>query len=198
MNSREQKQREKILNGAQEMFMTRGFTNTSTAQLAKHIGMSKTTLYKHFPTKEALLEDALSYTLDDIEKQLSQMLEDSKPPILDKIHNFMQVIVTHVQQLKLDSISDIKHHAPHIYSMVTNRQDQIIDKYALKLFNDAVEHGVFRKDLDQQIAIDMIIQSVKVLGSPEYLQHSPHTFESIFQHVFKLVIEGNLNKEIKE
>jgi len=198
MTSKDQKQREKILKGTQELIMSQGFTNTSTHQLVKHIRISKTTLYKHFSTKEELIKEAILSILNEIQNELNAIIKKENVLLLDKIQQFMYVVVGHVKDLRIDVINDIKQNAPEIYLAVIERQSQIIDHYALILFNEAVAQGIFRRDLDQRVVIDVIINSAKHLASPSYLQHSPHTFESIFQQIFKLVIEGNLSSFQRE
>ena len=60
--------RERILEAALELFATRGFEATSTAQIEKAAGLSPRSgaLYKHFRTKEELLEVALAQRMQEI------------------------------------------------------------------------------------------------------------------------------------
>lgn len=48
-----------IREAARELFLSRGFSQVSTADLARAAGVSKETLYSRYPTKEALLADVL-------------------------------------------------------------------------------------------------------------------------------------------
>ena len=60
--------RERILSAALELFATQGFDATSTAQIEKAAGLSPRSggLYKHFRSKEQLLEVALAQRLQEI------------------------------------------------------------------------------------------------------------------------------------
>ncbi|MDO4258588.1 MAG: helix-turn-helix domain-containing protein [Actinomycetaceae bacterium] len=46
---------ETLRRAAFELFSERGYEATATAEIAKHAGVSEMTLFRHFPTKEALL-----------------------------------------------------------------------------------------------------------------------------------------------
>jgi AcrR family transcriptional regulator len=52
--------RERLLDAAEELFATQGFTATTTRQIAEHAGTSTGAVFYHFPTKEALLEQLIS------------------------------------------------------------------------------------------------------------------------------------------
>jgi AcrR family transcriptional regulator len=61
--------RERILAAALELFATQGFDATSTAQIEQAAGLSPRSggLYKHFRSKEQLLEVALAQRMQEIE-----------------------------------------------------------------------------------------------------------------------------------
>ncbi len=62
--------RERILAAALQLFATQGFDSTSTAQIEKAAGLSPRSggLYKHFRSKEQLLEVALAQRMQEISK----------------------------------------------------------------------------------------------------------------------------------
>ncbi|GGQ80565.1 TetR/AcrR family transcriptional regulator [Streptomyces althioticus] len=51
-----QRKREAIITAATELFLDRGYDGTSLARIAEAAGVSKSTLFKQFPTKAALFE----------------------------------------------------------------------------------------------------------------------------------------------
>lgn len=48
-----------ILNAAEKLFSESGFTESSTAEIARKAGVTERTLFKHFPTKQDLLRRIL-------------------------------------------------------------------------------------------------------------------------------------------
>lgn len=53
--SRWERTHEALRQAALELFVTRGYDATATAQVAERAGVSEMTLFRHFPTKEALV-----------------------------------------------------------------------------------------------------------------------------------------------
>ena len=59
---------QRILTSARQQFMTLGFKNVTMDDLASDMGMSKKTLYAHFPSKSALVKGVLTQKLDEAER----------------------------------------------------------------------------------------------------------------------------------
>ena len=57
--------RERILREASRLFAVRGYYGTSTRDIARAVGIRQPSLFHHFPNKEAIFQELLSYSLDD-------------------------------------------------------------------------------------------------------------------------------------
>lgn len=61
-----------ILEVAVQVFIEHGYDATSVASLAARLGLSKSALYHHYPSKEALLEVALEEAIGSLEEVLRE------------------------------------------------------------------------------------------------------------------------------
>jgi len=57
--------RERILREASRLFAARGYYGSSTRDIAAAVGIQQPSLFHHFPHKEAIFQELLSYSLDD-------------------------------------------------------------------------------------------------------------------------------------
>ncbi|MEA3501305.1 MAG: TetR/AcrR family transcriptional regulator [Actinomycetota bacterium] len=57
--------RERILREASHLFAARGYYGSSTRDIATAVGIRQPSLFHHFPSKQAILQELLSYSLDD-------------------------------------------------------------------------------------------------------------------------------------
>lgn len=62
-----------ILEAGRELFMTQGYADTSMDQVTAKSGVSKATVYNHFPSKEILFEEAVKTRSEEVFAALPQL-----------------------------------------------------------------------------------------------------------------------------
>ena len=61
MNEKTQTSRDRIIEKANRLFYTKGYNQTSFADIAQAVGITKGNLHYHFRSKEDLLEAIIDY-----------------------------------------------------------------------------------------------------------------------------------------
>jgi AcrR family transcriptional regulator len=88
--------RDQILVTAVQLFRTRGYDRTSLREIAATLGLSKSGLYHHFPSKDILLASLVDPLLDD----LSTLLRDY-PDVLGRseqrpfLARYLDILLAH-------------------------------------------------------------------------------------------------------
>lgn len=80
-STRQNQTQESILRVAAEVFIQHGYDATSMGQLATKLGITKSAIYHHVPSKEYLLQLALDRALDSLEAILVDPLASTGPAI---------------------------------------------------------------------------------------------------------------------
>lgn len=73
-----------IVEQAIKLFAEKGFQDTSTADVVQAAGCSKGAFYYHFPSKDALIEEAFYFCQDSIEEAAAEGI-DELPGVVDKL-----------------------------------------------------------------------------------------------------------------
>ena len=81
--------RMRILDVAVPLFATAGFEGVSMRAIAKAAGIKAPSLYNHFPDKEALYFDAMSYAFADKAEGITDVLEGSGTP-MERLERFVE------------------------------------------------------------------------------------------------------------
>jgi TetR/AcrR family transcriptional regulator, transcriptional repressor for nem operon len=68
---------EKILAGAARLFREKGFANVSVGELMKNAGLTHGPFYNHFPSKEALMEEAIEFAMQQSHAGIEKYCGDS-------------------------------------------------------------------------------------------------------------------------
>lgn len=90
--------RQKIVERADELIYARGFGETSFADIAGAVGISRGNFYYHFKSKDEILDAVIEKRLADREKLLANWGETSDDP-LKRIECFIRIVV--VNQTKI-------------------------------------------------------------------------------------------------
>lgn len=72
--------RQTLLTVCVDVFNRHGYEATSMGMLAQHLGISKSAIYHHVESKEAILEQALDDALDALEASLDGVMADFADP----------------------------------------------------------------------------------------------------------------------
>lgn len=76
--------KERIRSEAAALFREKGFNGTSMAELATEVGITKSSLYHHFPSKQALLSEIIELTVNRV-APLVQEVADADLPIRERL-----------------------------------------------------------------------------------------------------------------
>ena len=154
-STNEMSSRQRILVLAAELFAQKGFTETSIREIAEMVGMNAASLYYHFPSKNAILEQMLEdYSSGNIyvydEPRITTILQDKPntegildcmqtafPP--DQAMYFLRVLFVMLQeQLRNPIVRDyISEHIIHRAEMKVRTIVEVLKKL-----------GVVRQDTD--------------------------------------------------
>jgi TetR/AcrR family transcriptional regulator, cholesterol catabolism regulator len=90
--------RDRILGAAASLFREYGFNGTSMHDLAAEVGITKSSLYHHFPSKQALLSEILEATVSRVTPRIEAVVEADLPAV----ERLRQAVTIHVVELIAD------------------------------------------------------------------------------------------------
>jgi AcrR family transcriptional regulator len=160
-----QRNRERILQVARDAF-TRSGANTSLDDIAKDAGVGAGTLYRHFPTREALLEAVYRAELEKL-AAASRNYAETLPP-LEGLRAWLLLFI--------DAIAAKKIIAPALNTLVGGHSKAFEASYAQMhdairaLVKRAVKSGDIRKDLDPVDLLRALVGVSNVATSPDWQQ----------------------------
>jgi AcrR family transcriptional regulator len=160
-----QRNRERILEVAKQAF-TRSGADTSLDDIAKQAGVGPGTLYRHFPTREELLQAVYRSEMEKLaaaERKFAQ----SMPPI-EALRAWLLLFV--------DAIETKQIIAPALNTLIGDPKKVFEASYAQiheairRLVKRAVKSGDIRKDLDPIDLLRALIGVANVATSPDWQQ----------------------------
>jgi AcrR family transcriptional regulator len=160
-----QRNKERILVVAKEAF-TRSGANTSLDDVARQAGVGAGTLYRHFPTRDALLEGVYHSEVAKLaaaERELSGKL----PPV-EALRAWMLLFVDYIaaKHLIAPALNTLVGGPSKLYE---GSRAQITEAIAV-LVKRAIESGDIRRDLDPFDLLRALIGVSNVASGPDWQQ----------------------------
>ena len=89
MGERRSSTREKILEASLKLFSKKGFKETTIKDIAKEVGITEGAIYRHFTSKDEIINNLLRYITEDLRKKLYESMEygETDEEILGNIIN---------------------------------------------------------------------------------------------------------------
>jgi AcrR family transcriptional regulator len=154
--------RERILRAAGEHFLRDGIRKTSIADVARGAGVSRITVYRHFPNKEGLAREAFILGEGAFERGLEVLRSrrDAEP------EHVLQVIGQGLAALPAGDVGarfdELRRLYPEAYRSVQAVRVRVLDELFAGLFRTARRQRRLRPGLDQQV-VEALFSEV-VLG----------------------------------
>ncbi|MFR2528659.1 MAG: TetR/AcrR family transcriptional regulator [Clostridium paraputrificum] len=160
-----EERKHEILDIAKELFIEKGYENTSIVNILEKVGIAKGTLYYYFTSKEEIL-DAI---IDRIsEKIFYKAQEISKDPSLSVQEKILGVIMSlNIEDDKEKKIVNNIHN-PQNLLMHQKQFDSIIDNVVpilTKVICEGIEKGIFNTDYPLETVEMILIYTQTVFDS---------------------------------
>lgn len=186
------KMRKRILDYAGQQFVTVGYSNVSTAQFAYDLKMSKSTFYKYFSSKEALLFAVIEDYYESFEQEVRSIVEDGRADVTEKVQSFLLSVRRRFSQLPVAVVEDLRRAVPEAYARMEAGRERILTGTLTGLFEQGAREGFIRTDIPPVIIANVLLQAVRYLEQPEVIGQLSGSFADVFRQVFSVVMEGSL------
>ena len=179
---------------ARRQFLAHGFRSVSMDDLAAELGMSKKTLYAHFPSKAVLIEAVLKDKFREVEADLGRLANDQAANVEAALQQFLSCLQRHTAEIQPAFVRDIGRETPELFQLIEQRRRELIRRYFGELFEDGKKAGVIRSDIPTYLIIEILLGAVQAVMNPAKLTELGLTVEQGYSSVIRLVLEGALQR----
>lgn len=160
-----QRNRERILEVAKEAF-TREGAEASLDDIARQAAIGPGTLYRHFPSRDALIEAVYQSEVEKI-AAAGRKLAEQKPP-LEALRAWMLLFVDHIaaKLIIAPALNSIVGGPGRLYEGSRGQ----IQAVAESLVKRAIESGDLRKDIEAFDLLRALIGTAYVPAGPDWRQ----------------------------
>jgi AcrR family transcriptional regulator len=177
-----------VLDACVAVFNEQGFDGTSMEDLSRRLGITKSAIYHHIESKEAILGLALDHALAGLEQAAADVRALDGPA------------VRRLESLLRASVQVLVGRLPYVTLLLRVRGNSEVERQALDrrrridrlvadLAAEAVDDGDLRPDIDPAIVARLLFGMVNSLT--EWLRpHSAHSADELAQALTAMAFDG--------
>ena len=151
---------EAVIRKAIEIFNQRGYDATSMEELARELGLTKSGVYHHVPSKAHLLQSALDEGLGALERVIDAAAADREASAYQRLRSTVsrsvEVLVEHLPSVTL--VLRVRGNTE--VELEALRRRRLIDARFATLVRAAVAEGTVRGDLEPELASRLLFGMV--------------------------------------
>ncbi len=156
---------DKILKGTQELFFRYGIRSVTMDDIAKHLGISKKTIYKSFKDKDQIIMKLMQQKLEEDEVQIKKDVEQSDN-VVEEVFNVMKHIADIMGKINPNVFYDLQKHHPKAWQLFIDFKEKCILRTVEVSLEKGKKQGYIRSDLNSKVIGVLRIQELEMGFDP--------------------------------
>ena len=170
--------KKKIVDQSIQLFLQYGFKSVTMDDIAKHMGVSKKTIYVHFPTKDQLVEQSAVNHLDGIIKKINVISKQSKDPIIE-LYQIKKEALNHLSSEKKSPQYQLQKYYPSLYSKLKEKEFNALSGLFSNSIYEGIQTGLFRKDINVDFVIRIFFNGIRGITDIELFPIETYKIEDL-------------------
>lgn len=183
---------ERILTQARTSLFSYGYSAFTMDDLASELGLSKKTLYVHFPSKDAILVAVLDQFAAGVRSEAEALLENETMKFAEKLRAFATGLIARLRQVTPAVLRDLQRFAPQLHAHVEELRSKNIPYIFGRFVETGQKEGAVRADIDPVFAGEYYLHAMQGLMQPATLQRLGIGPELMLERALRLFFGGLL------
>lgn len=181
--------KEKILTGAEELFMRFGIRSLSMDDLARHLGMSKKTLYQHVPDKDELVL-LVARSLIERNKALAESIRKEARNPVEELAKISTCIRSAMESLNPSVLFDLQKFHHRAWNAWLDFKRGYLRESIVRLLKQGIEQGYIREDIDPEVMASMRIELVQLAFNSELFSGNRYSLSDLQEQLYDHFVYG--------
>lgn len=168
----------KILKGAEELIFKYGIKNITMDDIARHLSMSKKTIYKYFKEKDEIIHSLMQLSIEEDKCRFKE--------VYDKSLNVVEEAFEMMKEMRevFSKINPIVFHELHKYYPETWKEFQsfksgFIQEMVERSLIKGQKDGLIRKDLNTKLLAKLRVENIEMTLNGQIFTHDKYSLIDI-------------------
>lgn len=195
-----------ILDVSVNLFLTKGYDNTSIQDIINHLGgLSKGAIYHHFKSKESILIAVYHRLAKEMEEKMTEILQNKRLSGLEKLQKMFMSSLDNIHHRELLSSSPNLLDNPQLLAIqMKSTIYDVIPNYMEPVIKEGIEDGSIQSEYPKELAQVLILMSNVWMNPLIYPMNSEDLLAKIkfFNQMTKAlgvcILDDKFEKNVKE
>ena len=152
---------ERIIEGGEELFLKAGIKSVTMDDIARHLGISKKTIYHFFKDKNDLVIALVKKKLKEDEDQMAEIISKSGN-VIEEMINMMNCSEEIVSRINPIVIHDMQKYHPEAWKEFQNFKADVLVHTMEELLTKGIKQGYIRPDIDVKVISLMRVHQLEL------------------------------------
>ena len=181
--------KEKILNKATDLFLNLGFKSVTMDDIAHEMGISKKTIYSHFPNKTKLIEQCTAQVQCDISEGIDEIVSHKKNPI-EELYEIKRFVMMHLKDEKKSPGYQLQKYYPEIYKALNAKQFEMMHGCIVDNIERGLAMGIYRDNLNVEFVSRIYFSGVSTIKDDSLFPTSLFSKVEVFDYYLEYHLRG--------
>ena len=186
--------KEKIIAESIDLFMTYGLKSVTMDDIAKHLGMSKKTIYQHFKDKEDIIIQATNEVFN-AENRMMCAIEDEAENAVEQLYKLTIQLRETIKSTSTTALYDMKKYYPRAWEKYKDYKHNVIYNSVIDNLKRGIKEGLFRSNINPEILAQLRIGEIELSFDKEFFPKDEFSLVEIHDQLFEHFTFGILSEE---
>lgn len=160
-NMEELDNREKLLKGAEDLFLKYGLRSVSMDDIARHLGISKKTIYQHFADKDEVVATVTKSHTNNLRQKFENIAAESKNAV-EELVKISVCIKETMRNMNPSLLFDMQKYHQRAWTEWLAFKMKFIRQNVVRSVSQGIAEGYFREDIHIDILTTMRLEQVQM------------------------------------
>jgi AcrR family transcriptional regulator len=157
--------KERILKGAEELFFRYGIKSVTMDDIARHLGISKKTIYQSFGDKDEVVNTLMEFRMTEDESEYCKISAKSSN-IIEEIFLLMKHMSTLFEKINTNVFYDLQKYHPSSWERFKTFKENCIQRMVEEAIVKGIADGIVRVDINPKIMATLRMEEVEMGFNP--------------------------------
>jgi AcrR family transcriptional regulator len=178
-----------VLKGAKDLFFKYGIKSVTMDDIAKHLGISKKTIYQYFTDKNAIIKNLIEEVMHSNSYECNEIAVNSGNAI-EEILELMKHLGSMFSKMNPNLFYDMQKYHPESWKLFKEFKEKIILNTVEKNLEKGINEGLYRKGLNIKIIARLRIEQIEFAVNSDVFPPEEYRFIDVHTAILDHYLHG--------